>query len=337
MVCCLMLLSRGTMSRACSGEPQNAAVANSATDSESISRTAADPPLRDTDQENSIGTNFLKHFLDDQKAIWTSPAGLRASDATWLMPLGLATAGMLATDTDFSKHLSNSPSRLKNSNTFSNYGLGSMVAAGAGFYLLGHITHDDHKRETGLLAGEAAIDSFAVDYALKYALGRERPQQDNYQGNFWQGRRLLSIGARHRCMGDCKRDRARVSGTTHADHGIRYGVGCELFAASCEAAFPFGCFDWQRDRLVHRPASLSHPSRSGSLEEGLGNGYSEKTSARTAVNLAIWVQPTFPWIVGSMRSSHVSRRSAISRPRWRGCSRGPAWNVQLSRWKRQTI
>jgi membrane-associated phospholipid phosphatase len=187
LLCFLMLLSRGTMSPACSGEPQNAAVATSARDSESISRTAADPPLSDADQENEVGTNFLKHFLDDQRAIWTSPAGLRASDATWLMPLGLATAGMLATDTDFSKHLSNSPSRLKNSNTFSNYGLGSMVAAGAGFYLLGHITHDDHKRETGLLASEAAIDSLAVDYALKYALGRERPQQDNYQGNFWQG------------------------------------------------------------------------------------------------------------------------------------------------------
>src|ERR1700747_2953228 len=127
LVCCLMLLSRGTMSPACSAKPQNAAVAASATDSESISRTAADPPLRDADQENSIGTNFLKHFLEDQKAIWRSPAGLRASDATWLMPLGLATAGMLATDTDFSKHLSNTPSRLKNSNTFSNYALGSMV------------------------------------------------------------------------------------------------------------------------------------------------------------------------------------------------------------------
>src|ERR1700722_2952847 len=62
-----------------------------------------------------------------------------------------------------------------------------MVAVGGGLYVLGHFTHDDHKRETGLLAGEAAVDSLAATYALKYALGRERPLEDNYQGAFWQG------------------------------------------------------------------------------------------------------------------------------------------------------
>ena len=43
------------------------------------------------------------------------------------------------------------------------------------------------RRETGLLAGEAALDSLAVTYAVKYAFGRERPLQDNYRGRFWQG------------------------------------------------------------------------------------------------------------------------------------------------------
>jgi membrane-associated phospholipid phosphatase len=190
---CILIASRGLIGPSCLAAQQAAGVLAGATDEGLPPRMPvdpslkADPPLKDQDYAKSVGESFLKRFLDDQKAIWTSPAGLRPSDATWLMPLGVAAAGMFATDTEFSKHLSNSPSRLKYSNDFSNYGLGSMVAVGAGFYVLGHITHDDHKRETGLLAGEAAVDGTVVDYGLKYTLGRERPQQDSYRGNFWQG------------------------------------------------------------------------------------------------------------------------------------------------------
>ncbi len=53
------------------------------------------------------------------------------------------------------------------------------------------MTHEDNKIETGILAGEAAIDSLVPVYALKYGLGRERPLQgnvqDNYRGQFFQG------------------------------------------------------------------------------------------------------------------------------------------------------
>src|SRR5258708_38440094 len=62
-----------------------------------------------------------------------------------------------------------------------------MVGIGGGMYVWGHLTHDDHKIETGILAGEAAIDSLTPVYALKYAFGRDRPLQDNYRGRFFQG------------------------------------------------------------------------------------------------------------------------------------------------------
>jgi hypothetical protein len=97
------------------------------------------------------------------------------------------TAGTLATDTEFSKHLSNSPSRLSKSNSFSNYGLGAMGGLAGGLYLWGQISHDDHKEETGLLAGEAAANSLVMVYALKYSLRRERPLTDDYRGDFWKG------------------------------------------------------------------------------------------------------------------------------------------------------
>jgi membrane-associated phospholipid phosphatase len=147
----------------------------------------ADPQVKTPDYDNSLGLHSLKNIAEDQKAIWTSPTHLRLIDADWLLPLGIAAGGMLATDTEVSKHLSNSASRLKYSNDVANYGIASLVAAGGGLYIWGHVTHDDHKRETGFLAAEAALNSLAVTYATKYAFGRERPLQDNFKGDFWQG------------------------------------------------------------------------------------------------------------------------------------------------------
>jgi len=147
----------------------------------------ADPPARDASHENPLGMRLLRNFSEDQRAIWTSPSRLRLADADWLIPLGVAAGGMLATDTEYSKHLSNSPSRLKHSNDLSTYGVAAMAAAGGGFYFWGQITRDEHKSETGILAAEAAIDSYGVTSAFKYAFGRERPLTDNYRGKFWQG------------------------------------------------------------------------------------------------------------------------------------------------------
>src|SRR5580658_8211933 len=62
-----------------------------------------------TAHENALSAHLLKVFLQDQKAIWTCPAHVHLVDADWLIPLGAATGIMLATDTEYSKHLSNSP------------------------------------------------------------------------------------------------------------------------------------------------------------------------------------------------------------------------------------
>ena len=151
------------------------------------------PPDRTEDYDNTLGKPLLRHFVSDQKAIWTSPAHVRFSDTVWLIPLGGFTAALLATDGEFSRHLSNSASTLSNYKKISDYGIGAMVAAGGGMYLWGKMTSNDHARETGLLAGEAAMDSLVATYAMKYATRRERPQQGNGDGNFWSGGDSLSV------------------------------------------------------------------------------------------------------------------------------------------------
>jgi membrane-associated phospholipid phosphatase len=143
-------------------------------------------PKSDTRFEDTLRT-APSNFLMDQKDIWTSPAHLRLSDATWLVPLGGMAAALFATDSDVSRHINNNPNTLNRYQSLSNYGIAAMGGASAGLYFLGLLTHDAHERETGFLAAEAAVDSLAVTEAVKYATRRERPYVDNANGRFWQG------------------------------------------------------------------------------------------------------------------------------------------------------
>ena len=148
------------------------------------------PTNRYVPSDDSARTGFSGHiqdFVDDQKQIWTSPSRIRLSDANWLVPLGGITAGLFVTDREYSASLSHNPSTIKNYKAFSTYGVASLVGAGAGLYLFSFPTHNEHWRETGFLAGEAALNSLVTVEALKYSLGRERPYQGNGAGSFFQG------------------------------------------------------------------------------------------------------------------------------------------------------
>jgi membrane-associated phospholipid phosphatase len=134
---------------------------------------------------NSLGVPLLKNLVSDQKAIWTSPFHLRWADGSWLFPLAAATGGFFATDRAIPPALSTDPKKVNRYTSFSNYGVYSLVGVGGGLYVWSRISHDDHQRETGILAGEAAIDSFAVDTTFKYAFGRERPNQGQGLGDFF--------------------------------------------------------------------------------------------------------------------------------------------------------
>jgi hypothetical protein len=161
----------------------------SASDKESSSKTKKNGEEQDATVTLPHSFKGLgERFLLDQKEIWTSPRHLSWADADILVPFAMGTGGLLATDSDFSRGLSNSPSRLNDSVKFSNYGIGAMAGLAGGMYVWGHFTHDDHKKETGFLAGEAALNAYLVTTGLKYAFDRSRPlEQPIYSGNFWNG------------------------------------------------------------------------------------------------------------------------------------------------------
>lgn len=129
----------------------------------------------------------FQEFLQDQGEIWSSPAHLRFSDSRWLVPFAGITAGLFATDRQYSASLSQNPSTLRHYKTVSNFGAASLVSAAAGLYLLSYPMHHEHWRETGFLAGEAALNSLVTVEALKYSLRRERPYQDGGSGRFFRG------------------------------------------------------------------------------------------------------------------------------------------------------
>ena len=144
------------------------------------------PQQAGPDAERSL-KRMEMDFLSDQKAIWTSQAKLRPIDAEWLLPLGGVASAFFVTDKEFSKHLSHDPKTISHYKTYSDAGLGAMIGAAGGMWVLGHFRHDAHWSETGFLSGEAVVNSLVVVEGLKYTLRRQRPFEGNGSGPFFSG------------------------------------------------------------------------------------------------------------------------------------------------------
>jgi membrane-associated phospholipid phosphatase len=175
-----------TGSREAPSSQASEAQSNGGTTGPSSPANAASSSASDSGGKSRL-PQLLTDFASDQRHIWTSPVHVNLSDTTWLLPLGGLTAGLFATDRDFSASLSRNPTTIRHYKTLSNAGLAALVGAGAGMYVFSFPTHNEHWRETGFLAGEAAVNSLLAVEALKYSLGRERPYQGNGGGSFFHG------------------------------------------------------------------------------------------------------------------------------------------------------
>ncbi len=156
---------------------------------EIVAAPEPEPPVSSTVTSAPRGFcgSHISDFAQDQKHIWTSPAHIRFADAPWLVPFAGVTAGLLATDREYSASLSKSPSTINRYNNISNAGIAGLLGAGAGMYLMSFPFHNEHWRETGFLAGEAALNSLIPIEVMKYSFRRERPYQGNGSGAFFQG------------------------------------------------------------------------------------------------------------------------------------------------------
>lgn len=136
----------------------------------------------------SLEKEFFKNILRDQKAIWTSPAHIRGSEVPWLVTLGVATGGFIATDRGTGDDMATHTGQLDASRIISYAGSTYGVSAeAASFYLIGRATHNQRARETGILSAEAIIDSGIVVTALKEITQRARPLTGKDRSKFFVG------------------------------------------------------------------------------------------------------------------------------------------------------
>ena len=150
--------------------------------------TAPDNPYElqpGEDPDNRLVSPFLKHIVADQKQFWTSPTRFRTKDLKWILPAAGITAAFIASDSWWAKQVN--PSHMQTSLHVSDYGTYSLIGLGGASFLFGHLTHNDHLQETGLLAGEAAINSTGVTYVFKEITQRQRPLEGNRNGDFFKG------------------------------------------------------------------------------------------------------------------------------------------------------
>ena len=138
-----------------------------------------------------IPTDILK----DQPKIWTSPFHAQKSDVKWLLPFAAGTAALIVSDHEVSQEVQESPVLISPSHRVSNLGSGvALAAASLGIYGAGKLTHKSRIAETGILAGEAVIDTSIVTGVLKVAFNRERPDKPMGSGSFWGGGRSFPSG-----------------------------------------------------------------------------------------------------------------------------------------------
>jgi capsule assembly protein Wzi/PAP2 superfamily protein len=149
-----------------------------------------DPALDPSDDSHYASlapARFVRNFAQDQKDIWTSPFKIRTQDLNWLLPFTGFTAGLMTADAELSSRISGTGTFSKHSGTFSNAGLVAAVATSGSMYLLGKWHGDDHQKETGILSGEAFLNSYLVNELIKISTTRERPNEGTGQGRFWKG------------------------------------------------------------------------------------------------------------------------------------------------------
>jgi hypothetical protein len=147
-------------------------------------------PARGGGSGKECGVSALQvcawHILQDEAYIIASPARARPVDLIWILPFGAATGIAIDKDVNIMDDLGSNPQREKDFRRVSDYGgIYGPVAYSGIAYAAGAYRHDEHLRETGILAGEAMADAYILNTGLKYAINRQDPMQGDGTGKFW--------------------------------------------------------------------------------------------------------------------------------------------------------
>ena len=133
--------------------------------------------------------SFLRTFVSDQRAIWTSPSRLSRGDLKWVLPVIIGTGAAIGTDDNLSEQLPNpeDPARVVGKNVSHLGSLYTLAGISGGTYLIGRFAGRDRLRDTGWLGLEALAHTQIVVQGIKLATQRERPPEIAERRGFWKG------------------------------------------------------------------------------------------------------------------------------------------------------
>ena len=129
----------------------------------------------------------LERVLGDQKHLFTNPFGAEKHDLRWIVPTGIFTGLLVASDRNtMNVHVRSNPLAVSRSELVSNASLSALAAIPVTLYGLGWMRQNPHLQEGAVLAGETLADSLILNQILKYSFRRERPTSDPSAGSFFR-------------------------------------------------------------------------------------------------------------------------------------------------------
>lgn len=149
-----------------------------------LAMRAQTQPQRDECEATTPGI-CLRHILEDEGNIVTSPLRVRPSDLLWIAPFGLATGVAIDYDAHALRSLGSHRQRENDFRHVSDVGVYTPIAGMVAGYAAGAVRDDDYLKQTAVIAGEAMADSLILNEGLKYAINRETPTQGDETGRFW--------------------------------------------------------------------------------------------------------------------------------------------------------
>jgi membrane-associated phospholipid phosphatase len=184
----LFLAVASGLSRAQSNPTPDAAAASTANAGDGEDARDRILYAEETERLKPLTTKLARNILMDQKDIWTSPFHMSRHDAIPWIAAGAATAALIATDRRIATQLPNTVDQVSISKDVSDLGaVYTILPVTAGLYIGGAFGHNPKARETGILGGEAVLDSLIVVEALKLITQRPRPLESNGRGDFFTG------------------------------------------------------------------------------------------------------------------------------------------------------
>jgi membrane-associated phospholipid phosphatase len=142
----------------------------------------------ETERVKPLARKLVVNLLLDQKDIVMSPFHMSGQDAIAWGLIGAGTGALIATDRRSAGAFPNTVDQISISKDVSNLGaVYTVLPITVGMYVGGAIAHNAKARETGVLAGEAIVDTLIDVGALKVIFRRSRPYEDKGRGTFFNG------------------------------------------------------------------------------------------------------------------------------------------------------